>query len=136
MRTLNFLVFLTVILNACILIGAGHGIGVLFIYEILSFKFIFVDDVNILGSYAERLIPIAFISCICQILLLTSLITKPWKLRKVFINSFCLILLVVFLLLIKDFPESSIDQLSLTGGIPFLISSIFLLIKVNFTIRE
>jgi hypothetical protein len=134
MRTLNFLVFLTVILNACILIGAGHGIGVLFIYEILSFRFIFVDDVNILGSYAERLVPIAFISCICQILLLISLITKPWKLRKIFINSFCL--LVVFLLLIKDFPESSSDQLSLTGGIPFLISSIFLLIKVNFTIRE
>jgi len=48
MKTLNFLSWLTVILNGCIVIGAGHGIGILFIYEILGFKFILDEDIKFL----------------------------------------------------------------------------------------
>jgi len=39
MEKLHFLVITTVILNAFILIGAGHGLGILLIYEILSPEF-------------------------------------------------------------------------------------------------
>ncbi len=136
MKTLNFLSWLTVILNGCIVIGAGHGIGILFIYEILGFKFIWKEDVDLLGSYDDRLVPVALISFICQILLLISLWAKPWKTKKMLITVFCLILVSAFLFLVRDFPESGIDMFSLIGGIPFSISAVILLIRVNFIIKE
>lgn len=136
MKTLNFLSWLTVILNGCIVIGAGHGLGILFIYEILGFKFIRDGDVNLLGSYDDRLVPVALISFICQILLLISLRAEPWKLKKTLITVFCSILVLVFLFLVRDFPESGIDTFSLIGGIPFFISAVILLIRVNFVMKE
>ena len=136
MKTLNFLSWLTVILNGCIVIGAGHGIGILFIYEILGFKFILDEDINFFGSYDERLVPVALISLICQVLLLISLWAKPWKTKKMLITVFCLILVLAFLFLVRDFPESGIDTFSLIGGIPFFISAVILLIRVNFVIKE
>lgn len=136
MKTLNFLSWLTVILNGCIVIGAGHGIGILFIYEVLGFEFILDEDVNLFGPYDERLIPVALISFICQILLLISLRAGSWKLKKKLITVFCLILVSAFLFLVRDFPESNIDRFSLVGGIPFFISAVILLIRVNFIIKE
>lgn len=136
MKTLNFLSWLTVILNGCIVIGAGHGIGILFIYEILGFKFILDEDINFFGSYDERLVPVALISLICQVLLLISLWAKPWKTKKMLITVFCLILVLAFLFLVRDFPESGIDTFSLIGGIPFFISAVILLIRVNFVMKE
>lgn len=136
MKTLNFLSWLTVILNGCIVIGAGHGIGILFIYEILGFKFILDEDINFFGSYDERLVPVALISLICQVLLLISLWAKPWKTKKMLITVFCLILVLAFLFLVRDFPESGIDTFSLIGGIPFFISAVILLIRINFVIEE
>lgn len=136
MKTLNFLSWLTVILNGCIVIGAGHGIGILFIYEILGFKFILDEDINFFVSYDERLVPVALISLICQVLLLISLWAKPWKTKKMLITVFCLILVLAFLFLVRDFPESGIDTFSLIGGIPFFISAVILLIRINFVIKE
>ncbi len=118
------------------MIGAGHGIGILFIYEILGFEFILDEEVNLFGSYDERLIPVALISFFCQILLLISLPAKPWKTKKMLITVFCLILVLAFLFLVRDFPESGIDQFSLIGGIPFFISAVILLIRVNFVMKE
>ncbi len=136
MKTLNFLSWLTVILNGCIVIGAGHGIGILFIYEILGFEFIWNEEINLLGSYDDRLLPVALISFICQILLLISLCAKSWKTKKILITVSCLILVLAFLFLVRDFPESKIDTFSLIGGIPFFISAVILLIRVNFTMKE
>lgn len=136
MKTLVFLSWLTVILNGCIVIGAGHGIGILFIYEVLGFEFILDKDVNLFGSYDERLIPVALISFFSQILLLISLRAEPWKLKKKLITVFCLILVLAFLFLVRDFSESNIDRFSLVGGIPFFISAVILLIRVNFIMKE
>jgi hypothetical protein len=134
MKKLNFPVILTVILNALIVIGVGHGLGCLLIYEILSPKFILDDglDFTKVNSYDERLLPVAFLSLIFQILLLISLKVKTRKLQKALINIFCIALILVFLFLIKDFSESNLNRLSFMGGIPFLISSIILLIRMNF----
>ncbi|MEN4762766.1 hypothetical protein ABEG63_20770 [Chryseobacterium sp. C39-AII1] len=137
MKKLNFLVILTVILNAVIVIGAGHGWGILLIFEVLSPKFILTEGIhfNKFDSYDGRLLPVAFLSLIFQILLLISLKVKVWKLQKILIHTSCIALILVFFVLIKDFSESSLDKLSLLGGIPFLISSVFLLIKINFLVK-
>lgn len=119
MKTLNFLSWLTVILNGCIVIGAGHGLGILFIYEMLGFEFIWTENLKLFGSYDDRLVPVALISFICQILLLISLRAEPWKLKKMLITVFCSILVLVFLFLVRDFPESGIDTFSLIGGFRF-----------------
>lgn len=137
MKKLNFHVILTIILNALIVIGAGHGLGCLLVYEVLSPKFIITDGINFsaVNSYDKRLLPVAFLSLIFQILLLISLKIKTWKLQKALINTFCIALILIFFYLIKDFSESNLDKLSLMGGIPFLLSSIILLIRMNFIIR-
>ncbi|MCF2219582.1 MULTISPECIES: hypothetical protein [Chryseobacterium] len=132
-KKLNFPVITTVVLNAFILIGAGHGLGILLIYEILSPQFILSDsDAFSLDHYGGRLVPAAFFSLIFQVLLLISLKIKRRQLQKILINTFCIILMLIFFVLVKDFSKSNVDNLSLISGIPFLISSLFLLLKINF----
>ncbi len=130
---LNFAVIITVILNAFILIGAGHGLGVLLIIEVLSLKFIFTDSAIFNWShYDGRLMPVSFLSLIFQILLLICLRIKKWRLQKILITVFSLFLVLIFFILVQDFSKSNVDKFSLISGIPFLISSFFLLFKVNF----
>ena len=132
MEKLHFLVITTVILNAFILIGAGHGLGILLIYEILSPEFILTGSNAInWDHYDGRLVPVAFLSLLFQLLLLSILKIKKRQLQKIWINTSCITLILVFFILVKDFSESNVDTLSLIGGIPFLLSSLFLLYKVN-----
>ena len=133
MEKLNFPVITTVILNSFIVIGAGHGLGILLIYEILSPQFTFTDSHAFnWDHYDGRLIPAAFLSLLFQLLLLMSLKIKRGQLQKILMNVFCIILIFIFFILVKDFSKSNVDRLSLISGIPFLISSLFLLFKVNF----
>ncbi len=132
-KKLNFPVITTVVLNAFILIGAGHGFGFLFVYEILSLNFIFTDFPAFNWShYDERLMPVSFLSLIFQILLLICLRIKAGRLKRTLITIFSLLLLLIFFVLVQDFSRSDLDKFSLISGIPFLISSLFLLFKVNF----
>lgn len=131
MKKLNFPVITTVILNSFIVIGAGHGLGILLIYEILSPQFIFTDS-NAFNwdHYDGRLIPAAFLSLLFQLLLLMSLKIKRSQLQKIVMNVFCIILIFIFFILVKDFSKSNVDRLSLISGIPFLISSLFYYLKL------
>ncbi|SMP36306.1 hypothetical protein [Chryseobacterium profundimaris] len=133
MKKLNFPVITTVILNSFIVIGAGHGLGILLIYEILSPRFILADS-NAFNwdHYDERLVPVAFLSLMFQLFLLMSLKIKRRQLQKILINVFCITLVFIFFILVKDFSKSNVDTLSLISGVPFLISSLFLLFKVNY----
>lgn len=133
LEKLNFPIITTVILNAFILIGAGHGFGFLFISEVLSLNYIFTDSAVFNWShYDGRLMPVSFLSLIFQILLLICLRIKKWRLKKTLITVFSLFLVLIFFVLVQDFSKSNVDKFSLIGGIPFLISSLFLLLKVNF----
>ncbi|MFY7843824.1 hypothetical protein [Chryseobacterium gambrini] len=72
MKKLNFPVITTAILNAFILIGAGHGLGILLIYEILSPQFILSgSNAFKLDRYDGRLVPVAFLSLIFQVITFT-----------------------------------------------------------------
>lgn len=133
MKKINSPVITTVILNSFIIIGAGHGLGILLIYEILSPQFILTDSNAINWDYYDgRLVPVAFLSLLFQPLLLMSLKIKKSQLQKILMNVFCIILIFIFFILVKDFSKSNVDTLSLISGIPFLISSLFLLFKVNY----
>ncbi len=90
MKQIKILTISTVVLNALILIGAGHGISFLIMTEILGFKFLFTEfsEIDIFGSYDEKLVPIAIVSLIFQTVLIVSLFQKKIKEEK-----FCSLLL-------------------------------------------
>lgn len=138
MKKLNFPIILTVILNALIIIGAGHGLGFLIIFEVLSPEFILNNgiDFNKFNSYDGRLLPVAFLSLIFQLLLLVCLKVKKRKSQNILINIFCITLMLLYFALVKDFLESNLDRLSLISGIPFLVSVFYLLIKTNFMNKD
>ena len=135
MRTIKILSILTLIFNALILISAGHGFGPLILIEILLFFPDFMNDsrINIIGNYDERLIPFALTSIIFQIILIFTLfINSVWK-RKL-INLSCVFLIISLFYFTYDIKDSNLSRFTIISGIPFLITSILLIIK-NITFR-
>ena len=130
MKFIKILVILTVISNALILIGVGHGVAPLIVVEILGFKWLFTDfnSINILGNYDQRLVPTAIISLIFQGILFSSLFIKKVNRRRILINLSTIALIVNLIYLTKDFAESNLDLFTLKYGIPFLVLSIVLLL--------
>lgn len=133
MKSCNIFTILTVISNALILIGAGHGTAPFIFAEIFALTVMFsnFNEINITGNYDEKLIPIAILSLVFQIILITTLFKKNLKKKRIFITCSAIALIILLLYLIKDFSESSLDKMTLTSGIPFLISSLILIIVVN-----
>ena len=133
MKLFKIFTILTVILNALILIGAGHGIAPFIFAEIFGLIGMFSNsnEINITGNYDEKLIPIAILSLVFQIILITTLFQKNLKKKKIFITCSAIALIILLLYLTKDFAESNIDSMTLKSGIPFLISSLILIFIVN-----
>ena len=68
MKYIKILTILTLIFNSLILIGAGHGFGPLFLFEALIFtpNYVNESEINLIGTYDQKIIPFAFFSIIFQ----------------------------------------------------------------------
>jgi hypothetical protein len=130
MKALHRLILLTIGLNFFIVIGAGHGIGILGLVEIFGLTEMFDDDFkfSILGNYDNRLFTSAFISSVGQLILAISIFIKQLKLKFNLIYIGLIITLFAFFVLVNDLINSSTDKLSFWTGIPFLIIAFILLI--------
>jgi hypothetical protein len=130
----------TIILNVLIVVGAGHGIGVLGLIEIVWLLDI-IDKGIIISlnvSYDDRLGIAAFISLIGQLTLISS-----WFIKKNNIKFIVKVLGVIFLwvglfFLTYRFTTDTAATISLITGIPFLVASILLIVGEvkNFVIRK
>ena len=130
MKTIKILTILTLIFNALILIGAGHGFGPIILIEALLFSPNYLKDseINLIGNYDEKIIPFAIINLIFQILLFFSLFVKA-SLKNKLINIASVVLILNLIYFTYDFTKSNLSQFTIVSGIPFLIISLLLILK-------
>lgn len=132
MKIIKFLSILTLIFNALILIGAGHGFGPIILFEFLLFSADFTkgSEINLIGNYDEKLIPFAFLNLIFQLILFSSIfMNQKLKTRIITISVICLILNLIYFT--YDFVESNLSRFTLISGIPFIKIGCFLILKIN-----
>ncbi|HEU5290102.1 MAG TPA: hypothetical protein VFU05_05610 [Cyclobacteriaceae bacterium] len=128
---MNTLRTLTIVFNLFIIIGAGHGIAPLGLFEVMSLTNLFSGDFqfNISGRYDERLMTVGLISVLGQSILISSyFFDKEVKSKLTIIG--CFILFAATFLLTKDALNiHSIDILSLFTALPFIGTGVVLLIR-------
>ncbi len=131
MKSINRLIVLTIVFNFLILIGAGHGIGFLGLIQIIGLGEFIRGDVklSLTGNYEDRLFTASMLATVGQIILLGTYFIKSQiqKFKIIYVGLF--ILLISFLILTIDILNSTLDNFSFWGGTPFLVTSIFLLIR-------
>jgi len=115
MKRLRIMTIAVIVLNAVTVVGAGHGIAVLGLLEVLMPFFFFEGFIfSFEGSYSERLQTASLIGATGQFLLISSfLIPKRNVMAKVTLklgDSF--ILFWSFFVLTRDFTQVSISALS------------------------
>jgi len=127
----NRRIILTIVFNFFILIGAGHGIGFLGLFEILGFKEFIAGDVkfSLSGDHENRLFTAAIISLVGQIILLRSFYEKALLTKFTIIYVGLFILFFSFFVLANDLFNSELDAFSFWTGTPFLIFAIMLLVR-------
>ncbi|QHT69999.1 hypothetical protein GXP67_26815 [Rhodocytophaga rosea] len=121
----------TIVFNLLIVIGAGHGIGILSLIEVFLLPEILVDGLtfSFQSTYEKRLEVAALLSILGQCMLISSYFIKVDAI-KLLIKIFSIgILWVGFIYLTYDFTSNSAANLSLITGIPFLIISLLLMVR-------
>ena len=130
MKTINRLIVLTIVFNFLILIGAGHGIGILGLMEIVGLNEFIQGYVkfSLTGNYNDRLFTAATIAAIGQIILLVAYFRnfQVQKFRIIYVGLF--ILFVSYFILTNDLFNSTLDIFSFWAGTPFFVLSIILLV--------
>lgn len=123
------LTIITVVTNALIIIGAGHGVGTLGMIEFfIPFSIDEYSEFTIYGNYNDRIYLVAFIGFLGQISLLISLfIRSQLRNMKGYLRlSGCILLLFSFYLMTYDFMSVRVSELSFKTGLPFQLSCLLL----------
>ena len=120
-------VLTTVILNQLIIILAGHGYGFLIFIE-FSMSFVSSEKGSYLDSYDKSLPLVSIISLIGQIILLIGLFF--YKEQPVIKWLGLFLLLVGYAILSKFLLDDVKSLYSFCSGLPFLLSSIWLMSKL------
>src|SRR5687767_5383604 len=128
MTNLKPLTITTIVTNLLIVIGAGHGTGVLGLVIIFGLPDIvsngFTYGFN--ASYEDRMSACTVISLLGHVLIVTSMFIKTVTI-KFWIKVLGLIgLWWGFVLLTNNYRFSSADEIGIVTGIPFIIFSVFL----------
>ncbi len=133
MESFKTLTICTIILNFFIIVGVGHGIGCIGIFEIVFFRFITSENfsLSLTSSYENSIGAVTLFSLAGQILLIISFATKKQK-TAFWSKAIGLILLWFgfFYLSHNLFSNDGISQISFFFGLPFLIVSIVLAFRV------
>jgi len=129
LKRLNETIFLTIIFNCCILAGAQHSIGPFALFQIFSItelgNYMFV----LIGEYHEKLMACVFIGLIGQLALIISRFINKMQV-KIYVICFGLLLLLLSFFLLTIPLQSSGAAFSFATGIPFLITSFILLVRI------
>ena len=121
----------TMILHSMIIIGAGHGIGILGIMDIACIPKIIENGIqnNNFGDFGDNLILVGLISLIGKIVLIISLFMKKEPNKNIAGLIGLFILWVSFYVLVSgNWNYDSLYELAFWTGLPFLICSIVLFV--------
>ena len=124
----------TVISNALIVVGAGHGIGFLGLIEIAwlpQHYFIGTEDfsLSLASSYDKTLVIAALLSLLGQLLLLTTLLIKRPQTMFLIKIAGLLLLWTGFFYLTHHLFVDTASLIGFVTGLPFLVFSGLLLYR-------
>lgn len=112
--------------------AAGHGLGILLLFEIISPIRIFQDGISfdINADFQDRLIFVGLVSLLSKIILISSLLLKNSKLKNLFTITGVLILWLATYILTKNPNKDSLTNLPMITSSISLILSVIVLFKV------
>ena len=129
MTDINKLKLFTILFHAFIVIGAGHGIGVLIFQDIVSIQSLTETgfQFNNSGTYEDNLLLVGLLSFLGKIILILSIFLKNKQAKQLnALGALCLLWFSVFLLCYGDWHLNDLHKLAFWSSIPFLISSLIL----------
>ncbi|CAL2081493.1 hypothetical protein [Tenacibaculum sp. 190524A02b] len=122
----------TIILHAFIILGIGHGIGIMGIIDIVSIPNLVYDKgFTLTGEFSDTIMSIGLVSLIGKILLIISLFLKR-KLSKQILEIVGIIFLwmSVYFLTSGNWDYNSVYAIAFWTSVPFLISSLNLVFLI------
>ena len=129
MKDLKKIKIYTILIHCFIIIGAGHGIGILLFLDYLSVNSLFNNELtfSLDGDYQDRLDLVGLISFIGKIILIISFFVS----NKIFKNTLNLVGVLVLwisvcILTTGNWSYDSLYAISFFTSVPFLIASLFL----------
>jgi len=137
MANLKSLTIWTIVLNFLILVGAGHGVGIIGLIEIISLIRILTgqafgnEDISFAlnSTYEKSLFAVGLFSFIGQLLLLSSLlIKKPDKKDWTKIVGI-IFLWIGFYYLVHNIFQDGLSGVGFFTGLPFFICSIIIIYR-------
>ncbi len=126
----------TILIHSFIIIGAGHGIGIMGMIDIASIPNL-IDNYGftLSGNFDDNIMSIGLLSLIGKILLIFSLFVKINRIKNLTgLIGISLLWITVYFLTSGNWNYDSLYELAFWTSIPFLISSIiltYLIIKKN-----
>ena len=132
MKELKQLKLLLIISHSLIPIAAGHGFGILLLFEIISPIRIFQDGIlfDFNADFQDRLMFVGLVSLLSKIILISSLILKNSRLKNLFTITGVLILWLATYILTKNPDKDSLSNLPMMTSSISLILSVIVLFKV------
>jgi hypothetical protein len=117
---------LTIILHSFIILGVGHGIGIMGIIDIASIPNL-IDDYGftLSGEFNNKIMSIGLISLIGKVLLIISIFLKSEFYKRIIeIVGIILLWISVYFLSSGNWRYNSVYEIAFWTSIPFLISSL------------
>jgi len=132
MKELKQLKLLLIISHSLIPIAAGHGLGILLLFEIISPIRIFQDEIlfDLNADFQDRLMFVGLVSLLSKIILISSLILKNSKLKNLFTITGVLILWIATYILTKNPDKDSLTNLPIMTSSISIILSVIVLFKI------
>jgi hypothetical protein len=129
-------IILTIILHSLIILGVGHGIGIMGIIDIASIPNL-IDgyEFKLSGEFSDIIMSIGLISLIGKILLILSLFLKSEFYKQVLeIIGIIILWISVYFLSSGNWSYNFLYSIAFLTSIPFLASSLnsaFLIFRKN-----
>ena len=117
----------TILFHSFIIIGAGHGIGVMLFFDYLSIPMLFNNGIeyNLNAEYQDRLMLVGLISIIGKITLILKIFINLNKIKNVItLIGIILLWISVFFLTSGNWFYNWLYGFTFLTSIPFLIYSI------------
>ncbi|QLE02374.1 hypothetical protein HX109_12710 [Galbibacter sp. BG1] len=128
----------TILIHSFIIIGAGHGIGIMGIIDIAYISNL-IDNYGftLTGNFDDNIMTIGLLSLIGKILLILSLFVKiNWTKNLTQLIGILLLWISVYFLTSGNWNYESLYELAFWTSIPFLISSIILTYLIVKNIKQ
>ena len=123
---MDILRILTIASSLIIIIGAGHGVAPIGLFEFAMLSDLRNLHFNISGNYDDRLRTVALLSLLGQCFLISSFFFDSNLKQKLTLTG-CLILFAAVFILTTD-PQN-LSTLSFLTALPFIATALFLSIK-------